>query len=175
MKNKQQPILIDPLLYAELGKSSSGVLHFSQLHRLRKLVESGNEEINYSLTFLKDELNRCCIEGEAKVAVKLQCNRCLQLYPYELKVTFCLYPVLETDIKQLPKQLEVVVMQNGLISVIDIIEDELLLSLPIVAKHSEDDLNCQALSIASVTEKELQQQENPFVVLKELGNFEGKK
>jgi uncharacterized protein len=172
MKNDQQTV-IDPILFAQLSKSISGELSFSQFHRFGKLAKFDGKDVNYLLSFFYDEEKRCCINGKSKVTVKLKCNRCLSLFSYEIETIFRLYPVEGHDINRLSKQLDVVVMENGLISLIDVIEDELILSLPEVPKHAYDDPSCRSL-LAEWSQEDNEQQENPFVVLKSLHKTNGK-
>ena len=173
MKN-DTPTVIDPILLARLNKSISGVLDFNKLDRLCDLANFDGQEIHYLMSFLYDEENRCCIEGKAKVAVKLECQRCLKLFSYKIDTTFRLYPVTASAEKDFPKQLDMVVMENGLVSVPDIVEDELILSLPEVPKHADDDPNCQQLPAACLLENG-KQQVNPFTVLRNVGKTDGKK
>jgi uncharacterized protein len=174
MKN-DTPIIVDPVLLAKAKRSISGLLNFNKLVRLRDLAEFDDKEIPYSISFFYDEENRCCITGNIKVTVKLECKRCLNLFSYEIDTTFCLYPVVASTEKDFAKQFDVVVMENGLVSISDIIEDELILSLPEVAKHTGDDPNCQQLPVEYVFEQQDEQQENPFQILQNLENTDGKK
>ena len=173
MKN-EQPTFIDPILYTELGKSISGMLKFSKLNRFGDLAKFDGRDVNFLLSFFYDEEKRCCIEGKARITIKLECNRCLNLFSYDIETIFRLYPIKSEDISKLSKQLELVVMENGLISIIDVIEDELILNLPEVPMHAQDDPNCRSLAAAWSQVEVEQQQKNPFVVLKELNKTNGK-
>ncbi len=174
MKN-DTPTFIDPDLFAKLDRSISGVLDFSKLDRFRDLARYDNQEINYLMSFFYDEENRCCIEGKAKVTIKLECKRCLNLFSYEIDTTFRLYPVKNDEVSHLSKQLDVVAMENGLISVAGIVEDELILSLPEIPRHADNDPNCQSLQVACLLEYDVRQQKSPFSVLKGLEQPNGKK
>jgi uncharacterized protein len=168
MKNDQQT-LIEPTLFAQLSKSISGELDFSFFHRLSDLTKFNGKNVDYLLSFLYDDENRCCIEGKARVVIQLKCNRCLNFFPWDIETAFKLYPVESNNVNKLPKQFDAVIMEEGLISLIDVIEDELILSLPAVAKHADGDQNCRSLSGRLVQEIEVKEQrENPFAVLKSL-------
>ena len=177
MKNDTITLLIDPLLSAKLGKSISGELNFSTLNRLRDLARYDNKEISYSISFVYDEDNKCCITGKVQTTLQLECKRCLKFFPYQVITAFNLYAVkaINDSEDNLSKQLDVVLIENGLISITDIIEDEVILSLPEVPKHAEDDVNCHSIQKASFLEYGARQQKNPFSVLKQLDTFNDKK
>ncbi len=60
---------------------------------------------------------------------------------YEIDISFLLSPVIsEERAKNLPDQYEPVFMQNESIALYDMIEDEILLALPMVPKHKQCEL-----------------------------------
>ena len=160
--NTDTTINIDPKLFAQLSKSAAGTVAFAKLSRLHDLAEHNNTDIVYTLQFFYDEDRQCCIAGRIQTTLQLICNRCLNLYDYAIDTNFKLYPVTDYKKDYSVKQLDVVLMKNGLISIIDIIEDELILNLPAIPRHLDDDLNCQSAQKTRFLEYEASKQQNLF-------------
>ena len=161
--------MVDPILLAKTGKTISGGLKRVDLHRFSDLAKFGNRDVNFWLSFLFDEKGKCYIDGKADVSVKLECNRCSNLYSYLIDTTFLLYPVNREHITDpLYEGLDIVIMDNDLLSINNLIEDELLLNLPEIPMHEEDDLNCCSSQTQLLSANQVKQQDNPFAVLKDL-------
>jgi len=102
--------------------------------------------------------------------VQLICQRCNQAFDYSVHSEFCFTPVQGSDNENLvPDAYEPVeVNDHGEIDLFQLLEDELILSLPIVALHPQDDcaVRAQDLQFGDVEPEPIR--ENPFAVLKEL-------
>lgn len=78
----------------------------------------------------------CEIQIEA--AVTLTCQRCLEPYEQPLRsVAKLAFVADEADAGRVPEGYEAVVAPGARIDLVELVEDELLLSLPVVALHGE--------------------------------------
>lgn len=173
MKNADST-LVDPYQYATQSRDVASKLSRLDLPRFSELAEFDESGVTYTMTFFYDEEKRCCIQGNAKVSIKLKCYRCLQMYPYTIDTNFQLYTVENDVTNNLSKQLEVVVMKNGLVSLVNIVEDELILSLPLAQVHAENDPACSGLYSSSLKSDDEVKPDNAFANFKNLVNRQEK-
>lgn len=130
----------------------SFVLSQSALKRLAQYVNdtdaSNGSEIEIELDFIQDEEGRFILRGIMQGRMLLTCQRCLQAVEYELASDFNVQIVDELKVsgdRELAQdELDVVVSLEGKLDLLALIEDELILSLPLVVYHKEQDCN-QAL------------------------------
>lgn len=110
------------------------------------------------------------LRGEANTRLTLMCHRCLSHFEYELKATIYLVLV-ETQAlaDSVSSEYEVLVLDEGKLCLNTLIEEELLLSLPIAPKHDEGSPDCgveqENLSELSPSLMESPSTHNPFNVL----------
>jgi uncharacterized protein len=109
--------------------------------------------------------------GTAKTVVQLECQRCLEPVGVPIEVSFILAFVgSEEKAVEVPQPMEPVLLESEEISIIEVLEDELILALPIVALHEE----CDVFDYRTPDEKTqaVAQDEaataNPFSVLEQL-------
>ena len=114
--------------------------------------------------------------GEFTAQLNLQCQRCLGTYLESIKATFRFaFAANEVTADVLPETMDPVMLdEEGMISVVDMFEDELLLRLPTHAMHV-DESQCSDIAVPYqahvVNEEQLANEvkpENPFAVLKNI-------
>lgn len=166
-------------LFARNGVINAA-LPIARLQRLQaSLAGTGQTDtaVMVQLTFGHDDEGRRRLVGKLDAAIQLLCQRCLQPLQQQLH---CNLDVLildsEAALKALPAAdavaIDVIVDETGELDVLALIEDELLLSLPLVPLH-EDPHCSSALDLVrrkSGQEDELDAQganrrQNPFAVL----------
>lgn len=83
--------------------------------------------------------DRICIDGRMNALVPLICQRCLCRFDYHIDNAFSLVAVqTEAEAESLDEALEPIVLaEDGCLHIVDLFEDELILQLPIVPKHTE--------------------------------------
>ncbi len=158
--------LVDAYKLAKRQDVRQGTIDPSSMQRLNKLLASNVGQITYRLEFrIEDEL--CVIVGEFDGWLTLRCQRCVKPFKYVVgKKTFSVSPVAtDAEAKNLPKDYEPVLMYNGRVDVHELVEDELILALPIVAMHDRGSVNCKQ---DAETEYVQQEAEHPFSVLQTL-------
>lgn len=132
----QLPKTGDPIKFAKKNARLQAHCTLSDFARLQEICDQGDHQADITLQFGQDASRFYFIQGTIKATVNLICQRCNALMTHELDISFLLSPVVsEERAKKLPDQYEPVFMQDESIAVYDMIEDELLLALPMVPKH----------------------------------------
>jgi uncharacterized protein len=166
------PVQIDPIRLAQQGRTFLGSIPVSRLTRLAGLVTSDQGEIEVNLDFHKDARGRHCLSGGVHGTLQLECQRCMQAMMLPIDSRFDLVLV-ESDAEAdcQGEADEVFIVESTPMLLTDIIEDELMLSLPLVASHAEP--NC-AITIQPEVGTEFDESEqtaddkpNPFAALAE--------
>jgi len=126
------------------------------------------EEVYADIGFDRDDQGKPCLTGHIKAALKLECQRCLEAMDHPVELDFCLQLVWdEAEAKALMSNREPWIVGEGEADLISVLEEEVLLVLPLVPKH---DYDCVAPSLLSSGEEESLEDEkpNPFSVLADL-------
>jgi uncharacterized protein len=158
------PKLIDPILLAEKGKEISGQIPLSICHRLNESLHSHDGFATFKLEFGKDG-RLPTIKGRIEANVVLQCHVCLEALDWRIDSSVNLGVVSSIDeADRLSQSYEPLVISNRetLTELCDIVQDELILALPIFPRHprcSGDGSNDQVCS---------EKKPNPFSVLANL-------
>ena len=91
-----------------------------------------------ALKFAKDQAYISYVKGVISTCLPLICQRCLERIDYPLEFSISLSPVLTPEaIKTLPSCYEPLLLKEDKISLVALIEEELLLNLPFAPKHTE--------------------------------------
>ncbi|MDF2177645.1 23S rRNA accumulation protein YceD [Aliiglaciecola sp. CAU 1673] len=170
MQKVKLPKQLDPIKNAIKRSYFRGVMMTSDMERLQQVVAAVDDEVNVELRFDKDAQGLVFFEGNLSTTVSLICQRCNESFVHSLDVSFSFCPVkAEEDIDELPEAYEPVeVNDHGEIDLLQLFEDELILALPIVAFHAEEDCkrNSDEMSFGEI--EPAVERPNPFAVLKEL-------
>ncbi len=161
------PEMLDFLKQVERKARYDGVLPVNRLDRLGSSLCSDQGEIHASVSF-STRAGTPCLDGNISAELELECQRCLKPMTLRFESSFHLGLIdSEQDIDLLPQEFEPLLLAEGEQSLIDIIEDETILSLPIVARHDE---HCSEL-VGEQDESEQDSEEEtykPFAGLKDL-------
>jgi uncharacterized protein len=132
------PDFLDPRQFADLGKRISGTLLLASFPRLAQALADPSGQAEYELKFTRDDKRRACISGFVKAALILQCQHCLELMTWNVNAAINLIAVEGLDeAERLPEAVEPLLLTEARICVSDLLEDELLLSLPQVPRHGQ--------------------------------------
>lgn len=169
MKNLKLPITIDPYRSAMRRLVCEGYFETSGMNRLLAATISCSEQINVSVKFSVDELGLKVIHGQGLLMVTLACQRCNEAFEHELAIDFTFSPVKNAEAADdLPSYYDAIEFdENGEINLYELVEEELLLEIPLIPKHSLDDCSASADTTWGELPKE-QDKPNPFDVLKQL-------
>jgi uncharacterized protein len=173
MSNEPLPRRADLFKLAHQGARVSSHVDVARLKRFADALAGDSGVVVIDLQFGVDEQGVRFANGSLATDVKVLCQRCLQ--PMDLHVSSDVSIGLVRDDEQarhLPKRYEpVIVNDDEETELTDIIEDDLLLSLPLVSYHPESE--CSGLSryeTESDVEEPAPREEsaNPFSVLEQL-------
>jgi uncharacterized protein len=152
-------------------RSFEGTLPIAALTRLRSMLAADEGVVEYELDFGRDSLGISYVDVRVRASLIVTCQRSLEPFALPVTVDTRLGLIkLERDEAALPPEYEpLLVAEDGRLSPADVIEDELLLALPLVPVNPESSLPDE------VTSHELEEgisgqgrSENPFAVLREL-------
>ena len=170
MQKVKLPHQVEPVKSALKRSDYEGVIATIDMARLMGSVVSSDEWVEVKVQFEKDAQGLTVFHGTLDTAVVLLCQRCNEAFDCPLHVDFCFSPVQgQQAAEALPEAYDPVeVGDHGEVSLLQLFEDELILSLPIVPFHAEE--------VCTVTSDDMQfgeiepeqKQPNPFAVLKEL-------
>ena len=169
--HQKLPKEIDPFRLAQNGLKLGGKIPQAELPRLMKSLHSNNDVVSVDLAFDIDEVGTPYMRGEFKTVVSIMCERCRQTMTLKLNVDCLLALIIgERKIEGLAEQYDPWVLENSdpvLLSTV--IEDELILALPLVPRHDEMCLPDEAWSSADENmEVDDDKPESPFAVLAKL-------
>ncbi len=168
--NQLLPVHLNFAQKAKIGFELRGKWPIKQLKRLNELLMSDQGELRVELKF--DRAGPIpFIEGHITTDLQLKCQRCMQAVPHNVDLRFKLGMVQnEAQMEKLPDEFEPYLIEDENNHLPDMLEDELLLALPLVAMHEfdcSDYLQTQDSEQQNKVEKS-EEKENPFSVLKDL-------
>lgn len=165
MSEKFIPEHIDPFRFAEQSLRLDGVASINDMQRLKANVVSNNDTVAVNLQFGVDEQGITYLKGHMETKLTLQCQRCMEPFTYEIISDFILGIVNTLDeANALPERYEPALAQEGNLALRELIEDEIILNLPIIPRHEPEE--CKVKLPLADSGWEHEDGENPFHVLK---------
>jgi len=138
MSTQRAEMPIDPKRCAKARELCQGRVPLASFN-LPAVVLQGSEEVCYKLKFGVDSEGYVFINGCVEAALQLQCQRCLRSVEYNIHSEFHLSPVQNGEnAATLPDRYDAVLMEHDKLSVRQLVEDELILSLPIAPMHNRE-------------------------------------
>ena len=166
------PLIFDPVLFARRGRHFAGNIAVSDLPRIIELAPHAQSDIHVTMSFSISSLQFPMVKGTIEGEIMQTCQRCLGQTRTSINGRFELLLVTgEASEPAGQKSHEVFEYSGQYVSTAALIEDEMILSLPIVARH-EDAAECDATArqwaqeFARVPAGE--KPDNPFAKLKHL-------
>ncbi|XBS71198.1 23S rRNA accumulation protein YceD [Acerihabitans sp. KWT182] len=170
MQKVKLPLTIDAVRAAQKRLDYVGAYGVEQVRRVAMSVVSVDSDVQAALSFDIDNQRLAVISGSADAAVTLLCQRCNQPFAHQVHTTFCFSPVVtDEQAEALPEAYEAVyVNEYGEVDLLGMIEDEIILSLPIAPVHDPE--HCEVSDTEQVFGKLPSEVEkpNPFSVLASL-------
>jgi len=164
------PEYLDMRRLAEQEALFVGSVPVRKMRRLAPGLASEQGDVHAEIQFGLDPVRRPTIRGRAEAALILECQRCLETYSRPIDVGFSLVLVQsEAEAEHLSSEFEPLLTDQEQIRTAELIEDELMLALPIVAMHATEDCNVRLdRDPAADDETAEQRKKNPFAALKAL-------
>ncbi len=164
--HQQLPREIDPFRFANSGIRLTGQIPLSSMRRLSEQLVNDEGMVDVDMHFDIDETGLPFMQGRFQASIQLICERCMSPMTLQLDIA-ALLGILrhERKVEGLAEQYEPWIIDDA--KQVDpalMVEDELILALPIVPKH---DYVCLPDDVwhAGETESEADKPVSPFAVL----------
>lgn len=134
---KALPERVDPLRLADQGARLDGARAIGDLGRLVAALASDTGVAAVTLEFGRDDENRAWVRGSVTALLTFTCQRCLEPVALDVNTTFLLAVVRnEEEARRLPDRYDPLVLDDRSLALDTLVEDELLLALPLVPMHT---------------------------------------
>ena len=159
---KGLPTFINPSALAEKGVVLQGDISLEKMTRLADSLYNTEGQAHIDWSFSLDNQERVLIQGSVQTELAMECQRCLEvlLLPVDISVALMSLHKDQTEDNLLP-DFEVLNLEAIPVLLTALVEDELILALPLVAMHEQ----CSAIAYASHKETLVEEKPNPFQVL----------
>lgn len=175
MFSGQLPHYVEPRKLAQQGGEISGHTTVGALPRLAEFRDSQQSPVSASLYFSRDDDGHQVIQGEIDTRLHLTCQRCLELVEKQIHAEVSLAMVWSEDaISGLPEAYEPWLLSDEKLVLADLLEEELLLALPLAPVHEECPVSLPNPAEDEGRETGNQDAENPFAVLATLKSRRGR-
>ena len=163
----QLPQRIDPLQLADRGARLVGTLALEDMVRLRTSLHDATGVVSVELDFERDGNAQRYLRGSLSTRLNVLCQRCLR--PMQVDIKRRLGLALVNLAETLTDQAESLLVDSETISLSDMIEDELILALPIAPLHLPADCSANAAR----PDGDNRETVNPFAALASLRSARG--
>jgi len=163
------PRRIDARKLVQREQQLDGTVPRDELPRLVASTESVKGDVAVTLAFARDLQRNQVATGHLQLEVELLCQRCLQPVSEQIEADIAWgFVWSEEQGKSLPKSLDPVIQDGDELDLYQVLEDEILLNLPMVAFHDEECVSKETFQSSGGKPEAVEQQENPFKVLEQL-------
>ena len=115
-----------------------GTVPVSSFHRLVESISNDKGEVHTRLEFRRGKKQKTLIIGHLVADLELLCQNCMETFSFQVESSFRWSLVKDEDaLIDLDPEDEGVICGEDKINIVELLEDELLVSLPMVAKHPE--------------------------------------
>lgn len=146
----QQGLVIDPQDFARRGESLEGSVALAQLSRLADVLSGTEGRAQYAVFGESDSEGELYLRLHVEAALHLQCQRCLGPLDWPLESEGRLHlipPGRAMPDEDLADDESDPVAVSGSLDVLPLLEDEILLALPLIPRHED----CEAPSFSDDT------------------------
>ncbi|RTL01456.1 MAG: hypothetical protein EKK65_06655 [Lysobacterales bacterium] len=144
LMHARPPDRFDPWKFAVNGGTLAGEWSVATLARFAELLHEPVGSVRWRLAGERDADGRKLVHVWLDAEPRLSCQRCLGPVTLAVQVDALLAPIAaESQAPQLPAQYEPLLAGDEGVSIAELLEDELILALPLVAMH-EDERECAA-------------------------------
>lgn len=147
-----------------------GEIALSELKRLGEMLHStGDTEAAGNVTldfgFSRNEFDIPMLAGRLQTRLGLECQRCLQPLELPLELDFRLMIDASDELLRHSSE-DTLYSVDGFVDIAEVVEDELILAVPLVAMHEDTACNENWQASGSISDSTVK--ENPFAVLQQL-------
>lgn len=168
MAEAQLPKRVDAVKLVDGNQQLSANIDSKNMARLNEAVIRCDVPVHCEIEFQRDQDKNRLLVGSCNTNVVMICQRCLGEVNIALESRFQLGLVFDDDqARQLPKRLEPVELEeDGQLDLWAVMEDEVLLALPMFPLHADGECQLQQTEPDSTDSDE--KRPNPFDVLAKL-------
>lgn len=130
--------ILDAFAFSREGRVLEGTLALSSLERLHDLLAEMAGEVSFCISGLIGERGESMLHLEVSGSLPLACQRCLEAVPFELDVDILLELLpegAEMSQDELEDDTRDFLPVAGKLDVAELVEDEILLVLPVAPRH----------------------------------------
>lgn len=165
--DKLLPRHVDPRRFAQQGIKLDGLAPVAEMPRLVEATQDSSAKLEVHLQFAVNEEGKKVVTGQASGDLTLVCQRCLEPVKLPVDANISLAVVWDEEkANALPSYLEPWIHGEGAADLYEMLEEEMLLSLPAVAYHEEPCIDKSLFSSGKPVEVAVKK--NPFNVLEQL-------
>jgi uncharacterized protein len=169
MLTEPLPTTVDVRKAAAREVTVDGVLALSKMVRLQGALASSEGHVEADIAFSKDEENRSIATVTVRADVEVCCQRCLESMPHRVESENRLAIVGDYErARQLPSQIEPWMVESEQGDLWGLVEDELILAIPIINLHESEDCNELLKEYRDQPPAVEEVADNPFKVLEQL-------
>lgn len=176
------PVDVNPFRLVEQKKCLTGLMPFQQMPRLAEVALAETGDFAVELEFTRSISGLPIIQGHVRGTAMLECQRCMQAveFPIDCPIQVAL-TTFQSDERPEQEGFEAWLVEDDRLFLQDFVEDEILLALPLVARHEQ----CEpvreliealpseiAATQVSQAEDAPEGRKNPFAVLKDWNKTE---
>lgn len=170
MLNGPIPPHVDPRKLVERAATLEGELPIAKMPRLNEQLTSSDGNVHAKFSFFRDEQKLAVMHVELDAEVSMVCQRCLESAKFHVGGEYDYVIIQEgKSIDDLPSGYDALEVGEDPVDLTSLVEDELLLALPIVPVHDPEDCQ-QPVGYATAPEpsESAEERPNPFSVLAQL-------
>ena len=161
------PRQIDPWAYARSRRSCEGSLPLAATHTLKQWAKP-EETLYGELAGKLDEHGQTHVYGRVNVLLNMQCQRCLQAMEMTVDRDFDYVIIRDQKLEdRVEGPVETLICAEDELDVAWFLEEEVLLAMPMIAKHDDCTPPLDDVVISREEEPE-EDRQHPFAALKEL-------
>nr|WP_067292307.1 YceD family protein [Marinobacterium profundum] len=161
------PKKVDPRKLAEREVRIQGLASLNGMPRLSSYLVEEEGDIIVDLLFSLDPQRIRTVSGNAQGRVHMTCQRCLESVEIDVEASFNLAVAPSEEVaKTLPRHYDPLIVEDEDIELWSVVEEELILNLPVVPFHVDCSIQTSFGEIAPEDGKS--KKPNPFSVLAKL-------
>ena len=163
---EQLPETVKPFSLADSRQALDGELPLARMPRLTEQLDDSSGTVAVTLQFGCDSQRIPFVQGRIRADLTMTCQRCMESVRVPVNIDFSLALLRSAaGMNELPVQYEPLVVDSARMSLLAMVEDELLLALPIVAMHDTAECHAGERDSRDSTDDGQDQESNPFAVL----------
>ena len=145
-----------------------GEISLAEPGRVGELLHPGQSDledrkITLKFEFVRNEYEIPMLVGHLETSLELECQRCLKALEWPMTLDFSLMIDASDELVR-DSSVDTLYSDDGFIDIVEVVEDELILAIPLVAMHEDTACN----ENWQVSESETTIKDNPFAVLQQL-------